>query len=361
MIYFLLFACILLLVFIYAIYFVGKKIPRRVNWFIVYSPMLFGSFIIGLYLLNGTSKPLDIRKVEYTAFGMKHYIDWSDNRTSHRDMFTGIYKNSYGGFDEFEIPRGTYNYFKNLWKDKKEFSLSSDSLSEVFFLEWDKDPKTALIYTRQEPFTNYFKTSMGLYDFYEVTQKQARDEKLYSRGRVDIINSLNILEPRQSLVYGLSLSEGDSRSLSNVSSLDPEFRPIICVWVDSLVKDPTVTVKHQRSFWEGGKNNEVIFCVGIDDLKSKSIKWVDSFSWSITPDFEKYVIAESLKVGDSLDIEKYRHALVSGFSKGLWNPRNFEAYTVLSIPITDFTVILSCILVIIVNILMSIKIGKRKK
>lgn len=360
MIYFLLFACILLLVFVYAIYFVGKKIPKKVNWFIVYSPILFSSFIIGLYLLRGTTKPLDIRKVEYTAFGMKHYVDWSENKTSHRDMFVGIYKNSVGGFDEFEIPKETYNYFKKLWKDKKEIPLRLDSLSEIFFIEWNKNPKTALIYTKQEPFTNYFKTSMGLYDFYEVTQKQAISEKLYPRGRVDIINSLNILEPRQTLVYGLNLNEEDSRSLSNISSLDHEFRPIICIWVDSLVRDYKETVRHQRSFWEGGKNNEVIFCVGIDNQISRKIKWVSSFSWSITPDFEKYVIAESLRVGDSLNIDNYRKSLITGFSKGLWHPRNFKAYTVLSIPITDFTVILSCVLIIIINILMSIKIGKRR-
>ena len=57
------------------------------------------------------------------------------------------------------------------------------------------------------------------------------------------------------LVYGLKLSDKESRSLSNVSSLDPEFRPILCVWVDSVLESsPEVIVKHQRSYWKGGKN-----------------------------------------------------------------------------------------------------------
>lgn len=353
MTYYLLLSCILLLIFTYVIYFIGK-IPKKINWVIVYSPTIFSSLIICLYLLSGTSKPLDIRKIEYTAVGMKHL------KNSDKELFTGVYKTQVGSFEEFEIPKATYNYFKDLWIGKKEITLSEDSLGYTKFLEWDKKPNNALVYTKQEPYINYFKTSLGLYDFYEVSLNQAREEKLFNRSRVDHVNSIsNILEPRQSLVYGIEVPDSICRALSNISSLDPEFRPILCVWIDSiLLSDPETLVKHQRSFWGGGKNNEVVFCVGIDNLKSKEIKWSYSFSWSITPDFEKYVKTNSLAPGKKLDLSSYKEKVVQGYSKGLWHPRDFDSYKILSLPISDFTVIMSCILIIIVNIVMSMRIKK---
>ena len=363
MIYFLLFFCIVLLVVVYSMYFVGKT-PKKVNWIFVYSPIIFSSILLCGYMFNGPIKPLDLRKVEYTAIGMKYYNQWEivgKNTIPIREMYTGIYKNNINDFDEFEIPKETYNYFKKLWKEKKELLVHEDEKNKVYFVEWNKNPEDALVYTKQELFVNYFKTYLGLYDFYEVSQKQAIDEKLYNRSRIDIVNSSNVLEPRQTLVYGLKLSDEESRSLSNVSSLDPEFRPILCVWVDSVLESsPEVIVKHQRSYWKGGKNNEVIFCIGINNPKEKKILWAYSFSWAIIPELEKYVIAESLNPGTLLDLRKYNNALISGFSKGMWRPRDFNSYTILGISITDFTVIISCVLIIIVNILISFRIGKKK-
>ena len=358
MTYFSLIFCILLLVFVYVIYFVGNR-PKKVNWVIVYSPIIFSVFILSVYIFNGTTRPLDLRNVEYTAIGMKRYCNhWDSTVTNHPgDLYIGFYKNSNNDFEEFEIPKETYKYFKNLWSEKKEVLIHEDSSSKVYFLEWNKNTKKALVYTKQELFINYFKSYLKLYDFYKVTEKQAITEKLFTKDRIDIINKSRILEPRQPLVYGLDISDEESRSLSNVSSIDPEYRPILCVWVDSLlVKHPEKTVKDQRSYWEGGKSNEVIFCVGINNLKERKIMWSYSFSWSILPELEKYVIAESLKKGNCLDLKKYESALISGYSRGLWMPRDFESYSILRIPFTDFTVIVSSILIIVINLLMSFRI-----
>lgn len=325
-----------------------QKLPEKRHLFI---PSIISFIILFSLFFTESQKPLDIRKNDYTALGMKHYIHWDTKSTAtvtSREIFVGVYKKD-DRFFEFEISKPTYYYFKDLWK-KQEFEISNDSTNNVFFLEWDKNPKNALIYTKTEPFINYFKNSMGLYDYHVIEDDDVKELMLYSENRIDYINSKNILEPRQSLIYGIPVTDSIGRVLSNLSSLDSEFRPILLVWVDKNKSlDWKKIICHQRSYWGGGKNNEVVFCVGINNIVEKKILWSGSFSWAITHDFENYVKNTALKPGMILSSDSYSNAIISGYSKNYWNPRKFETYTILSYPIMDFTIILVCIMIIILN------------
>jgi hypothetical protein len=329
----------------------NKKLLEKRYLFI---PSIISFIILFSFFFSESQKPIDIRKNEYTALGMKHYIHWETrNATSTtREVFVGVYKKDDRYF-EFEISKPTYYYFKNLWK-KQEIELTKDdSISNISFLEWDKNPKNALVYTKMELFTNYFKNSMGLYDYHVVNDVDVKELNLYSENRIDYINSQNILEPRQSLIYGINVSDSVSRIISNLSSLDSEFRPILLVWVDKNKEmDWKKTICYQRSYWGGGKNNEVVFCVGINNITEKKILWSGSFSWAITHDFENYVKSTALKPGQVLNSKSYSNAIISGYSKNYWDPRKFETYTVLSYPIMDFTIILVCVMIIILNFIL---------
>ena len=365
MIYYFLVAGLGLLVSVYINHLKGGKLtPKPLNWSHDYLPTVVAVLILITYLIGNNEKPIDVRKCEYTAIGMKHYDEWKDFGVGveHHEFYSGVYKDKTGVYREFEIPKGTYEYFKKLWNEKKEIKVSTDSLRDIYFLEWNKKPTDALVYTKTDLFVNYFKNSLELYNFYKVSDQIAKEEKLFTRGRIDIINSSNILEPRQSLVYGINIPDTLSREVSNVSSIDEEFRPVLLVWVDSIGKlDRNKVINHQRSYWAGGKNNEVTFCVCINNIVEKKIMWSGSFSWAINQDFENYIIQNALKEGDNLDIKKYLGSLISGYSKNYWQPRNFEMYSVLSIPITDFTIILSSILIILANIVLILKLKYIKK
>ena len=361
MTYYLLATCILSLVFVYVIYLTGKNVPDKVNYPIVFTPSILSGIIL-LFSFTVTT-PIDTRKAEYTAQSIKHYPEWieeievndtSSVRIKHREYYTMFYKTT-TGTGEFEIPRWTYNYFSELW-DKEVCTSLDDRV--VYITEWDKDPKTALIYTKPENFINYFKTSMSLYNFYHISDKTAKEEKLFIRERLDIINSDGIVEPRQPLIYGLEVSDIISRRFSNVSSLSPNFRPVVCIWIGTE-KDNKVS--HQRSYWLGGKDNEIVFCIGINNLEEQKIIWSDSFSWSNNPLLEKYILKNSLNPGGKLDFDKLINELKEGYSKNLWRPREFSDYRVLKIPFGDFMVIITAILVIIANIIVSISIFRGKK
>lgn len=352
--YFLL-SAIVTLILVYISYILWKtdksqKLPEKR---FLYIPTIISSIILIGFFFTDSQKPIDIRKTEYTAIGIKHYVYWSKDSfatTTSKEVFSGIYKKD-DRYLEFEISKPTYYYFKHLWK-KREVEVSNDSAHNIFFTEWNKDPKTALVYTKSEVFTNYFKNSMSLYDYHYVDDEMAKELNLFNENRIDFINSKNILEPRQSLIYGISSSDNVGRVISNLSSLDTEFRPILLVWVGETKLDHKELVCHQRSYWSGGKNNEVVFCVGINNLHEMKILWSDSFSWAITHDFENYVKSTALKPGNILSSETYTEAIISGYSKNYWNPRKFETYSVLSYPIMDFTIILVSIMIIVINIIL---------
>ena len=361
MTYYLLATCILSLIFVYIIYLTGKNVPDKINYPIVFTPSILSGIIL-LFSFTVTT-PIDTRKAEYTAQYIRHYPEWieiievsdtSSVRIKHREYYTMVY-NTASGTGEFEIPKWTYNYFSELWD--KEVCTSLDNRI-VCSTEWDKNPGTALIYTKPESFINYFKTSMSLYNFYHISDKTAKKEKLFVRERLDIINSDGIVEPRQPLIYGLEVSDIISRRFSNVSSLSSNFRPVICIWVGTEKGD---IVSHQRSYWLGGKDNEIVFCIGINNLEEQKIIWSDSFSWSNNPLLEKYILSESLRPGERLNFDRLILELKDGYSKNLWRPREFSDYSVFKIPFGDFMVIITAILVIIANIIVSINISRCKK
>ena len=362
MTYYLLVTCILSLVFVYFIYLAGKNVPEKANYLIIFTPTMLSSIIL-LFSFSVTT-PIDIRKAEYTAKAINHYPEWveiikasdsSSVRINHREYFTMVYDTSEGQ-GEFEIPKWTYNYFSDLWN--KEFCTSLNE-RVVYSTEWNKDPSTALIYTKPESFINYFKTSMSLYNFYHISDKTAKKEKLFTRKRLDVINSEGIVEPRQPLIYGLDVLDSISRKFSNISSLSPTFRPVLCIWTG--IPEKGEIVEHQRSYWLGGKDNEVVFCIGLNNKISKTILWSDSFSWSNNPLLEKYVLSNSLQPGKKLNLDTLIEDLKVSYSKNLWRPRDFDNYSIFRIPFGKFMVIITAILVIISNIIVAFNIIKKTK
>lgn len=362
MIYYFLLADLLALILVYIVYILWKNKLTATTpaGQLLYIPILISSLIILWYYVNGSNNQIETRKNEYIAIGMKHYVEVKT--PNKQELFTGIYKNSDGILKEFEITKPTYYHFKTLWKRENEINITNDSSLSVFFVEWDKNPKTSLIYTKSETFTNYFKTTSELYNLFPVTEKDIKKYKLFTENRIDYVNKHNILEPRQSLIYGISVEDSISRYISNLSSLDLEFRPILLVWVDSCSKvSGDDIIKYQRSYWKGAKNNEVVFCVGINNIIDKKILWSGSFSWAITRDLENYVLENSLKPGDSLNSRTYYESVMRSYANNYWKPRDFESYTILGVSIMDFMVILVSILIILCDIAIILRIKMLNK
>lgn len=353
MIYYLLTICILGLGIVYI---KGKRATRKAGTTALFFPSILS--VIVFILMFSLEVPLDSKLVEYTAKEVRHYGRWKETINScvvnHDEYYAMIYSNSRGELKEYDIPEETYSYFTKLWKKPKV--LVKDSFHMYYKTEWNKDPGTALVYTRTCNFPMYLGNTTGLYHLLSSSpEKYVIPESLYIRSnRTDVFNAEKVMEPRQTLIYGLALPDSASRELSNISSLHEDFRPILLVWTGSGNKESKI--KHQKSLWKGGKLNEVVFCIGISDTIQKKIMWSGSFSWSETKDFEDFVLKSSLHPGGTLKIKEYAESLRLGYTNNLWDPRNIRDYSIVKIPQENFIIILIVSLIIIANLGIVIRI-----
>lgn len=377
MIIFLLVISVLVLLACFLVYYKRRKI--KFNWPIILLPGILAITVI--FLEFSLTTPVDSRYVEYPAECIRHYPEWTeiirpsdttrkesenygsslrDYPIEHHEYFAMMYR---GDGDEREmekeIPKITYEYFSKLWGE----TIKEDTLLNTRgFIRsvWNKDMYNALIYTKTKPYVNYFQNILRLYNFESISDKEASSLGLYPRARLDFINEEGIFEPRQSLIYGIQVSDSISRAASYVSTVDHKFRPILLVWEKKGEK--STMISKQRSYWNGGKDNEVVFCVCVNDLSRKQILWSGSFSWSENRDFEDYVIMGSLHPGEKLDIPNYINCLMGGYQSGLWKPRDFQTYNIAQIPLGSLVLSLLGLTILILDIILIYKlIIKRNK
>lgn len=341
--------------------FIFIKVKRRLkkdkpNIFFVL-PSIMAIFIV--FFTFTLNKSVDTKLVEYSARYIKHYSNWIEKvdgkDVTHEDVYYLVYDDFDTGKEvEIEISKNTFMYFQGLWKNKEDIIHPQNKSWHMCRSKWNNNPETALIFSKPVNYYNYMNNILPIYKLYDVDISEALKKRLfmkYSIGRV--VNSDNILEPRQNFVYGINIPDSLERKIGYICSLDPMFRPILLVWQNSY-KNKT---ELQRSFWSGGKENEAIFCIGIDE--NDTITWSGSFSWDRDKKFEKYILEKSLKPGTKLNIENYSDCLLSGYQKNYWNHIELDSYNFIQIPFINLITIIISGFIVILNLATIIKVYKK--
>ena len=380
MIYYLLITSIISLVLVYFFYLKKIKIKKNINYFIIFFPTVLSVLVI-FHAFN-LVKPIDTRYVDKRIRELRHYSPWSETiygnadsitgkiiakEEKHEDYYTFVYVDKDKGNvrEERDLPKTTYDYYTNIWDSLPSFSYQDSLGRTIEIYKWnynnEKGNRAILTYTMTVPYINYFKNTMNLYNHKYISDKEAVELGLFLDYNSPVtINSDSILEPRQSLVYGLELEDSIDRSLNYLASFSPDFRPLLLVWsgIDKINKKDEL-IKAQESYWKGCKDNEIAFCVCIDSEKNRKIIWSGSFSWAESKELEQYVLNNALKPGMTLDPKTYSNTIIKAFGNNLWKPRNFEDYSFCKMPIEEFVIVLITLLIIIVNVVFSIKIIKK--
>ena len=357
----------LLLFFDAVIYFKTKQSP---GWFVLVLPGIISIIIILLSIFSWVT-PLDTRLLEYSAYGIRYYPEWEEEiipandslreyPVEHHAYYCLSWKpdSALDHTEEVEIPKRTYDYYKSLWigAGVEYQKFISDSTRDWGRYRWPKDPSNALVYTKTEAYPNYFKNVLNLYAISTVKKSEVKELGLYRRAPLTTFNSKKILEPSQVLIYGYpNCPDSMQRYASFISTLDPHFRPILLVWVTPFAEKKKLVSK-QKSYWNGGKDNEVVFCVAIRDIYSKKILWSDSFSWAENRDFEDYVLTSSLHPGDSLELGSYLRDLHDGYQSGLWAPRDFSNYSIAGLPVQYVGYLFIAIFLLILDAVLTVNV-----
>lgn len=262
------------------------------------------------------------------------------------------------GEEEMDMSKNTYQYFSSLWGLDNVITKNYDSNNKVVeVVKWDNNPSTALIYSKPVVYTNYKQNLLSVYNINKVSLVDALKHNLFIRESIGVVNDNNVLEPRQNLVLGINIPDSLERRINYVASIDSEYRPILLVYLN----ENREKTKLQRSFWSGGRENEIVFCVGIND--SDTIMWSSSFSWFGDKRLERYIKSNVLEKGEKLDIKKYVEFLEESYKNGYFDSgdKSYESYKFIKIPLEELLLALMMISVIITNIIIIIKAFKFRK
>ena len=270
-----------------------------------------------------------------------YYCSYVENHPEYWEMI------SINGNTE-RIEKSLYDYYRKLWRTPEKFidmhrdyhTIDGDAQE----YSWCGEKEHVLTLAFSEHYRNYFKLSGNLYTQEEISKP--------------IIDSLNLPEyPKngykgrngfwvydQNPVLGLYTSDDVIRYGQWVNTTFPDLRVYVIYFKNQTIQSARILEK----YWEKGKDNEVCFCIGLNEENRKT--WIYSFSWSPEPLLEGYVKMES-KTGspkEIFDLTKKAHSL------GYWRPRDFSEYSYITVNLNGSDYVWIFWITVIVNILISI-------
>lgn len=145
-------------------------------------------------------------------------------------------------------------------------------------------------------------------------------------------------------MIGIGVKDNTKRLARWVNSQDRKFRVYLVYFKNKTILD----ARYLEKYWERGKDNEVVFCVGLDNKNKKS--WIYSFSWSPEPLLEGYVKMES-KTGTPEEILELSW---KAYKLGYWRPLEFKDYSYITIDLSSGDYAWIFWITVTINILISI-------
>lgn len=360
MFYHLLITSVSLLIIVCLYYYIVNK-KKKAKWLdypIIFLPTVLSVIVIICNLTISNHNLLDVRYVDKIVKEIRKYesCNIDKNKINYKDEYTLIFSSNNGTDEEREIGKDTYDYFSKKWIQKPAIYVDSTG-RKVTIYKWNskKHGGDILTYTTTELFTNFsnnmFTSNVSKYDIKNYNLFEYHYE-------INKVSFDGLSEPGQSILYGINITDSVERISNYLSSLDSNFRPLILCWYGD--RNKIETIKKQQLYWKGGKDNEIVFCICLNNKKDNIISWSGSFSWADNKKFENYVLNKYLIPGTKFDIYNLFTGIYDGYRKGLWNPSNNYYNITKDIFEESIIIILSAAIIIILNIFSSIRLLKRK-
>ena len=164
--------------------------------------------------------------------------------------------------------------------------------------------------TSSHSFTNKILANTSLFGFSKVSPEQAKKLGLYEWPEISLFGDNPIL--------GWSNSEATAKlsELNAIEGTNKQIRVWLLIWHDK----PHSIVQAQKSFWHGGKKNELVLCVGINNNR---IIWADGFCWS--PDGWAGNKETILKWQDSV-LNKPLNSNIANIDLSSWKRKPFKEF-----------------------------------
>lgn len=341
------------------------------EYLIVFIPSILSSLLVDLIIKE--AKVSDHRYTSEVVVSLRHYEEWNEyvhrkcSRTirSGKHVRTIIYDCSYvktnpeywemstrSGKKEV-IEKELYDYYRKLWgtpekyidMHRKYFTKDGDAQE----YRWCGDKEHTLTLGDSEHYKNFFKLSGSLYTQEKLSDKLIDSLKLPGHPISGYTGRKGFWIYDQNPIIGaIKVDEETRRYARWINSQDKKFRVYLVYFKNKTIQN----ARYLEKYWQKGKDNEVIFCIGLDKYSRKS--WIYSFSWSPEPLLENYVKLES-KTGTPKELLNLSW---KAYKLGYWKPRDFKDYSYITVDLSSGDYAWIFWITVIINILISIWVIK---
>jgi hypothetical protein len=211
---------------------------------------------------------------ENCTYTVTHYYD-----CSYCDDHSAKYEATLSNGEKIYITQEKYLELESKWSASRIFveldrtiryhgSCGKDG--DAYDIYWDRKIITSEAYVKEVEFKNPVKISHSAFKFPEITKEEADSLGLYHYPKIG--------ETRQQALLSKSFIFPDTTHLK-FEYLNGYLGPINKVKVFTLLfKDKPIDISFkQEQYWEGGNQNEVVVCIGVDS--TLHYNWIRVFSW----------------------------------------------------------------------------------
>jgi len=209
-----------------------------------------------------------------------HYYDCSycDENSAYWEAYTA------DGLS-FRIDQNYYNKLKQQWSATPVFIELNRSINShnglfkggcgqdgnAYEIRWDSKVETSEGAVTEHPFINMIKVNHSAFSFKSIDKEVADSLGLYSYPK-----NYSFYKQRCLLSHNMLFTELEHRKLEYLNAvLGPKNKVKIFTLI--FKNKPIDVAFKQEQYWEGGNQNELVVCIGVDD--AKNIQWVKPFSW----------------------------------------------------------------------------------
>lgn len=227
------------------------------------------------------------------------------------------------GGNEIYTSKEYFDSIKSLWNTspvvidmhRKYYTLDGDA-QEYY---WDQLGNHLLTYSLEMSYVNKIKGTQTAFQFRNITKEEAKELGLFD---YPSISGPNIYEKEQNPILGFNPGAKIVKKFTNFNAREGSRKQIrVFVLVFQNGKGPEIA-EEQKSYWQGGNQNELVICVGINK-KTHEVNWADCFSWQEDPtlDYRCKLFLQSQK---KLDLDRLHWFLRENI--GLWKRKNFHDF-----------------------------------
>jgi hypothetical protein len=359
---------------------------NKIVWWELFVPTL-ASFLF-ILISYYTMKSYTLHDVEYNGYIIteaKYYESWETwvsktcseryacgtyttgsgkNKTTHTKYCTRYYDCSYCDYNseryvmidtkgnEISISAEKYYSLMKQWKAKPKFvELNRDidyrgncgKDGDMYSIEWNKDPLTSETTTYTKSFSNILKSNHSAFNFPTIEEDEAKKIGLYDYPKIQNYNF-------QTSVIGIEKSnlKDKGKIIKTLDFINGAFGSQYKVKIFTLFfKEKEInTAFLQEAYWDGGNQNEIIVCIGLD--KKGNIEWVKPFSWC---DNKRVVIdiREDLMSSKNIDSNTFYNVYINAIRTN-WKYKSFEDFNYLSFEPTTGQLIFVYIFTLFISI-----------